>query len=97
MNRYTTKHFWRMTESEQGEWIRYEDYKEETEILRMERDSYRELYREANKDHCDMALHYLKAQRLAVRYKFMVHGLTVVLIVNFIVFVAKLIGWSLGL
>jgi hypothetical protein len=93
MNRYTTKHFWRMTESEEGEWVRYE----ELERLRMERDSYRELYREANKDHCDMALHYLKAQRLAIRYKFRVIVLTGVLIVNFIVFVAKLIGWSLGL
>ena len=97
MNRYTTKHFWRMAESEEGEWIRYEDYKEETERLRMERDSYRELYTEANKDHCDMALHYLKAQRLAVRYKFRVRVLTGVLIANFIVFVATLIGWSFGL
>ncbi len=25
MQRYTTKHFWRMKESEQGEFVRYED------------------------------------------------------------------------
>ena len=25
MTRYTTKHFWRMTESDNGEWVRYED------------------------------------------------------------------------
>jgi hypothetical protein len=86
-----------MTESEEGEWVRYEDYKEETEILRMERDSYRELYTEANKDHCDMALHYLKAQRLAVRYKFRVSVLHLVLMATYGGIVAKLIVWSLGI
>ena len=97
MNRYTTKHFWRMTESEQGEWIRYEDYKEETEILRMERDSYRELYRETHNDYNGLIGQYYKEYRLTDHYKFRVHVLTWVLIVNFIVFVAKLIGWSFGL
>lgn len=93
MNRYTTKHFWRMTESEQGEWVRYE----ELERLRMERDSYRELYREAHKDYNGLIGQYYKEYRLTDRYRFRVRVLTGVLIVNFIVFVAELIGWSFGL
>lgn len=28
MNRYTTKHFWRMKESDEGEWVRYEEYQQ---------------------------------------------------------------------
>ena len=27
MTRYTTKHFWQMKESDQGEWIRYDEHK----------------------------------------------------------------------
>jgi hypothetical protein len=91
MQRYTTKHLWRMTESEQGEWVRYEDYKEETEILRMERDSYRELYKQANMDHCDMTLHYYEEQRLSNRYKFLVDFLSLALIITYVVIVGRLI------
>jgi hypothetical protein len=84
-----------MTESEQGEWVRYEDYKEETEILRMERDSYRELYKEANMNHCDMTLHCYKEQRLSDRYKFWVDFLSLVLMVTYVVIVGRLIWLSL--
>jgi hypothetical protein len=86
-----------MTESEEGEWIRYEDYKEETERLRMERDSYRAMYGDTFDNYCAMTRNYHKEQRLTDHYRFRAHVLTGVLIVNFIVFVAKLIGWSLGL
>lgn len=84
-----------MTESEQGEWVRYEDYKEETEILRMERNSYRELYKKANMDHCDMTLHCYEKQRLSNRYKFWVDFLSLVLMVTYVVIVGRLIWLSL--
>ncbi len=32
MQRYTTKHFWRMKESDQGEFVRYEDVEQENKI-----------------------------------------------------------------
>ena len=97
MTRYTTKHFWRMTESDNGEWVRYDEFKKETERLRMERDSYRELYKEANKDHFDMSLHYYKEQRLSDHYKFWVDFLSLVLMATYVVIVGRLIWWSLGL
>ena len=90
MIRYTTKHFWRMTESEEGEWVRYGEYKEETERLRMERDSYRELYREEQ-------VSKWEEMGLAEHLRDRIYALSVILIVNFIVFVAELIGWSFGL
>ena len=90
MNRYTTKHFWRMKESEQGEWVRYDEYQKLIEnhkaqekftlgLLQVEIDSKWEAQDEV--------------EFLWLR----VRVLTGVLIVNFIVFVAQLIGWSLGL
>jgi len=90
MNRYTTKHFWRMAESEQGEWVRYEDYKEETDILRMGRDSYRELYREEQ-------VSKWEEMGLAEHLRDRIYGLSVVLVVTYVVIVAELIGWSFGL
>jgi len=97
VNRYTTKHQWRMTESEQGEWVRYEDYNNATEILRSERDSYREFYREAHNDYCNMTKEYYKEQRLADYLETRVRALCIVLMATYGGIVAELIVWSFGL
>lgn len=94
MTRYTTKHFWRMTELEQGEWVRYEDYKEETERLRMERDSYRDMYRNTLDEFCNITKKYHKEQS---HYITRIGVLFTVLMATYVIIVGKLIGWSLGL
>ena len=85
-----------MTESEEGEWVRYEDYKEETEILRMERDSYRAMYGDTFDNYCAMTRNYYKEQSLSSDYRFRVGVLNLVLMATYGVIVAKLIVWSLG-
>lgn len=98
MTRYTTKHFWRMEESEEGEWVRYDEFRDETERLRMERDSYHERYKDTLNEYCtDMTKNYYKKQNLTDHYRFRVGVLFTVLMGTYGIVVGKLIGWSLGL
>ena len=97
MQRYTTKHFWRMKESEQGEFVRYDEHKEETERLRMERDSYRRMYNDLSGAHCAMFKNYHDEQKLSNHLRLRVGILFTVLMAVVGIVVAKLIGWSLGL
>jgi uncharacterized protein YydD (DUF2326 family) len=85
-----------MTELEEGEWVRYKDYKEETEILRMERDSYRDMYKDTLNNYCAMTKKYHEEQNLTDHYRFRVDVLFTVLMGTYGVIVAKLIVWSLG-
>ena len=94
MNRYTTKHFWRMTKSEQGEGVRYDEYKNETERLRMERDSYRDMYRNTLDEFCNITKKYHKEQS---HYETRIDVLFFVLMGTYGAIVGKLIVWSLGL
>jgi hypothetical protein len=79
-----------MTESEEGEWVRYGEYKEIVELVSMERDSYRELYREEQ-------FSKWEAMGLAEHLNYRVHVLNIILMATYGGIVAKLIGWSLGL
>ena len=94
MTRYTTKHFWRMEESEQGEWVQYDEHEKETERLRMECDSYRSMYRNTLDEFHNITKKYHKEQS---HYETRVNILYYVLMATYGAIVAKLIGWSLGL
>ena len=79
-----------MEDSEEGEWIRYDEHKKEVERLKTNCD----LYREMNKD---MYLKYEKEYRLANHLTDRVNILFFVLMATYGAIVGKLIGWSLGL
>ena len=83
MKRYTTKHFWRMKESEQGEWIRYEEHQKLLE-------DYYELDKFADALRAGAAryVRYLELRLLVLFW--LVMGAAAYAI-------ASLIGWSLGL
>lgn len=83
MTRYTTKHFWRMEESEQGEWIRYEEHQKLLE-------DYYELDKFTDEFRAGAARYFRHLQlRLLVLF-WLVIGTAACEI-------AKLIFWSLGL
>ena len=88
MTRYTTKHFWRMEESEEGEWVRYEEHQKLIE-------DYYKIYYKIDKSYIDrwesMAIKSIRhlESRLLVLF-WLVMGAAAYAI-------ARLIGWSLGL
>lgn len=83
MTRYTTKHFWRMTESDNGEWVRYEDLIKEYDDYQKSVEHFLVLYlKEAN-----------KVRRLNAR----IVALFSIVMGTAAYAIAKLIGWSLGL
>ena len=87
MNRYTTKHFWRMEDSEEGEWVRYEEHQKLIEI-------YNRQYKSAHKHIAKLDNSFKKYSR-HLESRLLV--LFYVLMATYGVIVAKLIGWSLGL
>ena len=93
MIRYTTKHFWRMTESDNGEWVRYEEF----DWLQRGRDAYREMYKDTLNNYCAMTKKYHEEQRLSDHYRFRVGVLFTVLMGTYGAIFGKLIVWSLGL
>lgn len=83
MTRYTTKHFWRMTESDNGEWVRYEDLIKGYDAYQKSVEHIWKLYlKEAN-----------KVERLNAR----IVALFSIVMGTAAYAIAKLIGWSLGL
>ena len=84
MTRYTTKHFWRMKESEQGEWIRYEEHQKLLEDYYKLDESY------INKWEA-MAIKSIRHLELRLRVLFWL------VMVASAYAIACLIGWSLGL
>lgn len=90
MKRYTTKHFWRMEESEEGEWLMYSDY-----------EKARDGWQEYAKHNGDLYISEMKRNRNLERendhYTHRMLVLFYVLMATYGVIVAKLIGWSLGL
>ena len=90
MTRYTTKHFWRMKESEEGEWVRYDEVSSKIEYLLSKLE-------EANEYNKLTWLAYSKEYRSADHLETRVRALYIVLMVTYGAIVAKLIVWSLGL
>lgn len=83
MTRYTTKHQWRMRESEEGEWVRYDEHQKLIEDYEA-----RDLF--------TWGL-MRKEQILTDHLETRVRALYIVLMVTYGAIVAKLIAWSLGL
>ena len=90
MQRYSTKHFWRMKESEQGEFVRYEDAKQLLdEYIANERFMY-DMFKEEQEMKWD--------ERRNVRYlRDRVNAMFCIIIIMTSLAVGKLIGWSFGL
>ena len=90
MKRYTTKHFWRMEESEQGEWIMYSDYEKSRSFWHKNAKFAHTLHELELKRNIKLEIennHY--TDRMLVLFY--------VLMATYGAIVAKLIGWSLGL
>ena len=90
MTRYTTKHFWRMTESEEGEWVRHDEHQKLIEDYKAQEQFTWDLMREEQ-------VRKWKAMGLSEHLDARVRALYIVLMGTYGVIVAKLIGWSLGL
>jgi type IV secretory pathway component VirB8 len=90
MQRYSTKHFWRMKESEQGEFVRYEDSKQVIDDYIAQEQLMYEHYKE------EQARKW-EERRLVVHLRDRVNAMFCVTMVMMGLAVGKLIGWSLGL
>ena len=90
MKRYTTKHFWRMTESEQGEWIMYSDYEKS-------RDGWQKHVKHIGDFYTLEMKRNIKLERENDHYTNRMLVLYYVLMATYGGIVGKLIGWSLGL
>ena len=90
MTRYTTKHFWRMIESEEGEWIMYSDYEKS-------RDGWRKHVKHIGDLYISEMKRNIKLERENDHYTNRMLVLYYVLMATYGVIVAKLIAWSLGL
>jgi hypothetical protein len=90
MQRYTTKHFWRMKESEDGEFVRYEDVEYETK-------TNAQLFKIVWTDLINVKHEHRQAHALVE------HLLSRVVVMFYIIMammglaVGKLIEWSFGL
>lgn len=90
MQRYTTKHLWRMKESEQGEFVRYEDVKNDCKI----KDAMRQkLWNDYIKTQHDLKEAYKLNDNLQLR----VNVLFCIVMAFGGITVGQLIRWSLGL
>lgn len=90
MQRYSTKHFWRMKESEQGQFVRYEDVEYEIKTnARLFNTLWNDLInaKHENKQAHDLVEHL--RDRVNVMY--------CIIMVMMGMVVGKLIGWSFGL
>ena len=90
MKRYTTKHFWRMTESEQGEWIMYSDYEKS-------RDGWQKHVKHIGDLYISEMKRNIKLERENDHYTNRMLVLYYVLMATYGAIVGKLIGWSFGL
>jgi hypothetical protein len=89
MQRYSTKHFWRMKESEQGEFVRYEDVEQENKINAR-------LYNNLWNDYMNGIYKNKQTHALVEHLRDRVNALYCIIMVMMGMVVGKLIGWSLG-
>ena len=90
MQRYTTKHFWRMKESEQGEFVRYEDSKQVIDDYIAQEQLMYEHYKE------EQARKW-EERRLVVHLRDSVAAMFFIIMAMMGCTVARLILWSFGL
>ncbi len=90
MQRYSTKHFWRMKESEQGEFVRYEDAKQLLdEYIANEKFMY-DMYKEEQEMKWE--------ERRKVRYfRYKVYVMYCIIIGMLSIAFVALVRWSFGL
>jgi uncharacterized membrane protein len=90
MQRYATKHFWRMTESEQGEFVRYEDVEQENKINAR-------LYNNLWNDWINTSQEVIQARDLIEHLLSRVVVMFCIIMAMMGMVVGNLIVWSLGL
>jgi type IV secretory pathway component VirB8 len=90
MQRYSTKHFWRMKESEDGEFVRYEDVEQLIDDYKAQELLMYEYYKEEQAKKWE-------ERRLVKHLRARVHALYCITMIMMGVVVGKLIGWSLEL
>ncbi len=90
MQRYTTKHFWRMKESEQGEFVRYEDVEQENKINAR-------LHNNLWDDYVNGIYENKRTHALVEHLRDRVHAMFCIIIIMTGLAVARLILWSFGL
>ena len=90
MQRYTTKHFWRMKESEDGEFVRHEDAKLLLEDYKAQERFLYNMYKEELLKKWE---EHKKVRHLQRR----VNAMFYIIMVMMGLAVGKLIGWSFGL
>jgi hypothetical protein len=90
MQRYTTKHFWRMKESEQGEFVRHEDVEQENKINAR-------LYNNLWNDYVNGIYENKQTHALVEHLRDRVNAMFCIIIIMTGLAVGKLIGWSFGL
>jgi hypothetical protein len=90
MQRYTTKHFWRMKESEQGEFVRYEDVEHENE-------TNKRMFRSLWNDWIIAQQEYIQACELIEHLRDRVAAMFFIIMAMMGCTVARLILWSFGL
>lgn len=90
MQRYTTKHFWRMKESDQGEFVRHEDVEQEKKINAR-------LYNNLWNDYVNGIYENKQTHALVEHLRDRVNAMLSLIIIMTGLAVGKLIGWSFGL
>lgn len=90
MQRYTIKHFWRMKESEQGEFVRYEDVQQENKINAR-------LYNNLWNDYVNGIYENKQTHALVEHLRDRVNAMFCIIIIMTGLAVGKLILWSFGL
>lgn len=89
MQRYTTKHFWRMKEAEQGEFVRHEDVEQENKINAR-------LYNNLWNDYVNGIYENKQTHGLVEHLRDRVNAMFCIIIIMTGLAVGKLILWSLG-
>ena len=90
MQRYSTKHFWRMKESDNGEFVRYEDVEQENKINAR-------LYNNLWNDYVNGIYENKQTHALVEHLRDRVNAMLSIIIIMTGLAVGKLIGWSLGI
>ena len=89
MQRYTTKHFWRMKESDEGEFVRHEDVKQLLDEYIANESFMYDMYKEEQERKWE-------ERRLVVHLRGRVTAMFFIIIIMTGLAVARLILWSLG-
>jgi hypothetical protein len=90
MQRYSTKHFWRMKESEQGEFVRYEEAKQLLDDYKAQEKLMYDMYKDEQERKWE-------ERRLVVHLRGRVTAMFFIIMALMGIVVGKLIGWSLGI